>query len=152
MKTRAVGMLLTATAFLTLAAFSFSGKALAQDGPYKLGTAIKLGGDGGWDYLNVDSDARRLYIARGTKYMVVDLDAGKLVGEVGDINAEFQAFFASLGSSLAGGGTQLGTLGGATIGEKSGELVIMRNTPDGPTLFPVHLIRDVDGIWRIESM
>ncbi len=58
----------------------------AQDGPYKLGASMKLGGDGGWDYLNVDEGAHRLYIARGTGYMVVDLDTGKQVGEVTDIN------------------------------------------------------------------
>jgi len=44
----------------------------------------KLGGEGGWDYLKVDSDAHRLYIARATRVMVVDTDSGKPVGEVSD--------------------------------------------------------------------
>ena len=26
---------------------------------------IAVGGEGGWDYLSVDSDARRLYVSRG---------------------------------------------------------------------------------------
>jgi YVTN family beta-propeller protein len=43
-----------------------------------------LGGDGGWDYLSLDASARRLYIARATRVMVVDADTGKLVGEVPD--------------------------------------------------------------------
>lgn len=43
-----------------------------------------LGGDGGWDYLNIDSAARRLYISRGTHVMVVDADTGKVVGDIAD--------------------------------------------------------------------
>ena len=38
--------------------------ALAQDGPYKVLNTIKVGGDGGSDYVTADSAARRLYIAR----------------------------------------------------------------------------------------
>lgn len=44
--------------------------------------AITLGGEGGWDYLNIDSAARRLYISRGTHVMVVDADSGKVVGDI----------------------------------------------------------------------
>ena len=43
-----------------------------------------LGGDGGWDYLNIDSAARRLYISRGTHVMVVDADSGKVAGDIAD--------------------------------------------------------------------
>jgi len=45
---------------------------------------VKLGGAGGWDYLFVDSPMRRLYISRGTHVMVMDVDTGKLVGDIGD--------------------------------------------------------------------
>src|SRR5260221_14713015 len=41
-----------------------------------------LGGEGGWDYLTNDSDARRLYIARSNRVMVMDVDKGTLIGEV----------------------------------------------------------------------
>ena len=41
-----------------------------------------LGGAGKWDYLNLDSVGRRLYITRGNRVMVMDIDSGKLVGEV----------------------------------------------------------------------
>jgi DNA-binding beta-propeller fold protein YncE len=44
----------------------------------------KLGGDGGWDYLTVDSAAHRLYVSRGTRVDVVDLDSGKLFGSIPD--------------------------------------------------------------------
>lgn len=40
------------------------------------------GGEGGWDYLTVDPQARRVYVARANRVMVFDADAGKLLGEV----------------------------------------------------------------------
>ncbi len=51
---------------------------------YRLLQTYTLGGDGGWDYISLDSAARRLYIARATRVMVVDADSGRLVGELGD--------------------------------------------------------------------
>jgi YVTN family beta-propeller protein len=43
---------------------------------------ITLGGEGGWDYLIVDSAARRLYITRATRVQVVDLETNAAVGEI----------------------------------------------------------------------
>ncbi len=40
---------------------------------------IPLGGEGKWDYLCVDAEARRLYLPRTTTVQVVDLDKGVLV-------------------------------------------------------------------------
>jgi DNA-binding beta-propeller fold protein YncE len=51
---------------------------------YHVVTTYKVGGDGGWDYLTADSDARRLYISRGTHVMVLDADSGKSVGDIPD--------------------------------------------------------------------
>jgi len=45
---------------------------------------IALGGEGGWDYLTADSAAKRLYISRGDRVVVVDTEAEKAVGEVAD--------------------------------------------------------------------
>jgi outer membrane protein assembly factor BamB len=39
-------------------------------------------GNGRWDYLTVDSDARRVYVPRSTWVQVFDADSGKVVGEV----------------------------------------------------------------------
>ena len=44
----------------------------------------KLGGEGGWDYLTIDPEARRLYLSRATKVVVIDADSGKPVGEISD--------------------------------------------------------------------
>ncbi len=43
-----------------------------------------LGGEGGWDYLKLDPDSRRLYISRATHVMVIDADSGKPVGDIAD--------------------------------------------------------------------
>jgi YVTN family beta-propeller protein len=61
-------------------------KAAPQPGEsgYHLKKKIKLGGEGGWDYLTFDSATRRLFISRGTKVMVVDVDSDKVVGEIPD--------------------------------------------------------------------
>src|SRR5712664_5030684 len=53
---------------------------------YHVTKTIKLGGDGGWDYLTVDAKARRIYISRGTHVMVVDADSGALVGDIPNTN------------------------------------------------------------------
>lgn len=49
---------------------------------YHLIKKVVLGGEGFWDYMNVDSGARRLYISRGTKVLVLDADTYALVGEI----------------------------------------------------------------------
>jgi len=51
---------------------------------YHLIKKVVLGGEGFWDYLNVDSEARRLYISRGTHVMVVDADSYAVVGDIPD--------------------------------------------------------------------
>jgi YVTN family beta-propeller protein len=74
--------------FALLAALSLAGHqaATAQEGSaasgYHLIKKVKLGGEGGWDYLTVDSASRRLFISRGTHVMVVNADEGKVVGDI----------------------------------------------------------------------
>lgn len=58
--------------------------AVVTGADYKVAKTWKLGGDGGWDYLTVDSDGHRLFIARATRVMVVDTESGKLLGEIPD--------------------------------------------------------------------
>ncbi len=45
---------------------------------------ITVGGEGGWDFLEVDAANRKLYVARGTRVIVIDLDSEKVVGEIAD--------------------------------------------------------------------
>src|ERR1700675_4654301 len=51
---------------------------------YHLLKKIEVGGEGGWDYLTVDSAARRLYVSRSTRVMVFDADSGSAIGEIPD--------------------------------------------------------------------
>jgi DNA-binding beta-propeller fold protein YncE len=54
---------------------------LAQD---KIVHRLKIGGEGGWDYVTVDSAARRLYQSHGDRVVVVNIDDHKVVGEIAD--------------------------------------------------------------------
>jgi DNA-binding beta-propeller fold protein YncE len=49
---------------------------------YHLTKKITLGGEGGWDYLTLDANARRLYISRSSHVIVLDADSGKIVGDI----------------------------------------------------------------------
>ncbi len=51
-------------------------------GPYQFIKEIPVGGDGGWDYLSVDSAAQRLYVSHATKVVVIDLAKDAVVGEI----------------------------------------------------------------------
>ena len=54
----------------------------AQDGPYHFSKEIAIGGEGGRDYLSVDSAAHRLYVSHATHIVAIDTQAGKVVGDV----------------------------------------------------------------------
>jgi DNA-binding beta-propeller fold protein YncE len=47
---------------------------------------ILLPGDGGWDYLSVNAEARRLYVTHGDRVNVVNLDTNTAVGEVAPLS------------------------------------------------------------------
>src|ERR1700738_1299592 len=51
---------------------------------YKVMAHYPVPGTGGWDYLMIDSSARRIYISHGTQVDVLDADSGKLVGTIPD--------------------------------------------------------------------
>jgi DNA-binding beta-propeller fold protein YncE len=53
---------------------------------YHVARDLRLGGDGRWDYVVVDTANDRLFIARQTRVMVVDPGSGKLLGEVPGLN------------------------------------------------------------------
>src|SRR5436309_13300082 len=45
---------------------------------------IHVGGTGGWDYVTIDSSARRLYQSHGDHVVVLDRDKHEKVGEIAD--------------------------------------------------------------------
>src|SRR5215469_4576692 len=63
--------------------FLFSVAALGADQEPKV-HKIAVGGEGGWDYLTVDSEAQRLYVSRGNRVVVIDLARETVVGELPD--------------------------------------------------------------------
>ena len=73
-------------AFGVVAMLVASGVASAQQqatpASYHVAKRVRLGGEGGWDYLTVDTAAHRLYLSRSTHVMVVDTDRDSLIGDI----------------------------------------------------------------------
>jgi YVTN family beta-propeller protein len=59
---------------------------VAAQQPYHVIDHWKLGGEGFWDYLIVDSPAHRLYLTRGNHVDVVDTQTGKLAGSIANLH------------------------------------------------------------------
>jgi DNA-binding beta-propeller fold protein YncE len=76
------GTLACASAKAPVPAAAAPSTAAAAPQGYHMLREIPLGGEGGWDYLTLDSAARRLYISRGTRVSVLDVDSEKPVGEI----------------------------------------------------------------------
>ena len=74
----AVAIVFSAVAFSLAAAPSPAGSG------YHVIKTIPVGGDGGWDYVYVDSDARRVYVSHGTHVVVLDADTYAVVGDIPD--------------------------------------------------------------------
>ena len=53
---------------------------------YKVTDRVKLGGEGGWDYLTFDPAGNRLFITRGNHVMVVDAKTLKPSGDITDLS------------------------------------------------------------------
>jgi hypothetical protein len=81
----ATASLTAAFALLAIPAVALSAQTSA-DASYHIARDFKLGGDGRWDYVTVDSVDHRLFIARQTRVMVVDPESGKLLGEIPGLN------------------------------------------------------------------
>ena len=80
---------LTTAIFLGLALLLFGAWSLpAAPGAsgYHILKRISVPGTEGWDYVTMDSDARRLYIGRGNHIDVVNVDSGTVVGKVAGLS------------------------------------------------------------------
>lgn len=55
--------------------------ASAQSG-WHVTKTFPIGGQGGWDYLTVDSATHRLFVPRSTHTMVIDAESGKVLGDI----------------------------------------------------------------------
>ena len=96
---------LTLSSALMLLGLSWTARAQAPEARYEKVRKIAIGGEGGWDFLEVDAVNRKLYVARSTKVVVVDLDTEKVVGEIADTpGVHGVAFAADLGRGFASNG------------------------------------------------
>jgi DNA-binding beta-propeller fold protein YncE len=77
-----IRLALTIVSMLGLAAASAATHAQPPTDRYQKVRKIAIGGEGGWDFLEVDAAHRRLYISRATRVVVMDLDSEKVVGEI----------------------------------------------------------------------
>jgi DNA-binding beta-propeller fold protein YncE len=84
MKSSCLMRLVTVVSFILLSAFAL---AAAATGGYHLLKKYPFGAAAGstreyFDYLTVDSSARRVYVSHGTEIKVIDADNGSLIGNI----------------------------------------------------------------------
>lgn len=65
---------------------TFSRASAPVPGPsgYHVAKSFPVAGEGGWDYVTVDSAARRLYVSHSTHVVVFDTDTNAVVGDIPD--------------------------------------------------------------------
>jgi len=79
MNLRRCAVLLGALAVLMSGRIGFAQSPVPK---YELTRQYQIGGKGGWDYISIDGEARRLYVSHGTQLEVLDADTGKSVGQI----------------------------------------------------------------------
>jgi len=99
---------------------------------YHVLKTISLPGTQAFDYLSMDSDARRLYIARQDHVAVVDVDSGTLVGNISDLKGVHGIALApELGRGFTtNGGDQTSTIVDLKTLQKIGTVKTVGKNPD----------------------
>ncbi|HEY1951464.1 MAG TPA: hypothetical protein VGG76_01555 [Gemmatimonadaceae bacterium] len=87
--------------FLTLSLFA--APALAAQS-YETTHTFALGGEGGWDYIITDAPNHRLFVARQSRVMVVDMNDGHLIAEIPVNGAHGTALVSDIGRGFATSG------------------------------------------------
>jgi len=88
-------------------AISLLVSSLLAGADFRVGNKIPIAGEGGWDYVTVDTEGRRVYISHASEVVVLDADSNAVVGNIGDlkgvhgvaISPEFSRGFISNGQS-----------------------------------------------------
>jgi DNA-binding beta-propeller fold protein YncE len=115
MRTKAMKLFLIA-----LLAFAFAAQGKAQTSTnkaasktgYHLIKTIEVGGEGGWDYVTMDSAGRRLYVSHATHVVVIDADTASTVGDIPNTNGVHGI---AIAADLGRGFTSNGRDGSVTI-------------------------------------
>ncbi|WP_426701603.1 YncE family protein [Rhodanobacter sp. Col0626] len=94
---------------LVLTYLPLAAQAASAHTDYQLLSRLPLAGAGGWDYLSFDAQRRHLFVSRGDRVLVIDVDAHKQVGTIADtqgvhgiaIAPDLQRGFTSNGKSAS---------------------------------------------------
>ncbi|HKF48440.1 MAG TPA: YncE family protein [Terracidiphilus sp.] len=71
------------TALLSLALLPLAGLMPAAAQPqWQVTNTMHIGGEGGWDYVTVDSSSHRLFVTRSTHTQVIDAVSGRVLGDI----------------------------------------------------------------------
>lgn len=112
--------------------------AAAQAAPsgYHLIKTVTLGGDGGWDYLNLDPASGALFITRGSHVMVVDPSSGKQLADITGLEGIHGTAFADGRAYITeGGANRLAVIDSRSFA-KLGQIPV-GSRPDGVLFEPV---------------
>lgn len=71
-------------ASLWLLIMPVAGHAASSSPPPRLLSTLSLGGAGGWDYLSFDAPHRHLFVSRGDRVLVIDVDRHRQIGTIAD--------------------------------------------------------------------
>jgi DNA-binding beta-propeller fold protein YncE len=79
---------------------------------WKVANTFHIGGDGGWDYVTIDSPNHRLFVTRSTHTIAIDEDTGKVLG---DIHGQIRSHGVALAPEVGRGFITDGGGGGAIV-------------------------------------
>jgi DNA-binding beta-propeller fold protein YncE len=103
---------------------------LAATSGYHILKTVTLGGDGGFDYLNLDPASGHLFITRGDHVMVVDVDAGKLLTDITGLSGVHGTVFVDGKAYISeGGANKVAVVDGKSL-QKLSEIAV-GTRPDG---------------------
>lgn len=114
----------------TIAMLASGAAAQAASSGYHVLKTVQLGGDGGWDYLNLDPATGTLYITRGSHVMVVDPDKGTTLADIGDLQGIHGTVFVKDRAYVTEGGANRLAVIDTKSFKKIGEIAVGER-PDG---------------------
>jgi DNA-binding beta-propeller fold protein YncE len=92
--------------------FPFAEAQGSETSGYSIVRTIPIAGEGSWDYLSIDPARRRLFVTHATHVVVLDVDTGKVVGDIPDTSGVHGVVIAPVDGR---GFTSNGTANTATI-------------------------------------
>lgn len=99
-------------------------KKVNNPGGYKLLKQIKIGGEGGWDYIFDDAEAHRLYVSHATKVVVIDTNKDEVIGEIPNTNG----------------------VHGVAVAEKFGKGFTSNGRDDSVTIFDLKTLKPIETV------